>query len=141
LKDFTGEKGGRDDQVDAMVHVIGWAIRSGGANMEFPTDWQTPAAVDDQMGAGMIGHNGGPPIGMGFTHAEVLGQLISADEQAFDVGKMLERGFVLNPFDGMCGTCGNFENNFCKYHRMPMSAVHPSCPEYDDGFTLSFPRA
>ncbi len=144
LKDFTGEKGGRDDQVDAMVHVIGWAIREGGANSEFPTDWQTPAAVDAQMGAGMIGHNGGPPLGgMGFTHSEVLGQLMAADEQAFDVGKLLERGFVINPFDGMCGTCQQFDQvaNRCKYHRMPMSAVHPACPEYDDGYNLSFPRA
>jgi predicted phage terminase large subunit-like protein len=141
LKDFTGEKGGRDDQVDAMVHVVGWAIREGGANSEFPVEWQTPAAVDIQMNPG-VGHNGGPPMGMGFSHAEALGHFIAAEEQAFDVGRLLDHGLVDNPFDGMCGTCRQFAKaqNMCGRFRHRVGAVHPACPEYDDGFSLSFPR-
>jgi predicted phage terminase large subunit-like protein len=136
LKDFTGEVGGRDDQVDAMVHVIGWGIRSGGASVAFPSDWQTPEAVDRQMTAG-VGHNGGPPMG-DMSPAAAINHL--AATEAFDVGQLLERGLIINPFDGMCGVCTNFQQpGLCKIHRMPVTPIHPACDRYDDGFSLSFP--
>lgn len=137
LKDFTGEKGGRDDQVDAMVHVIGWAIREGGASVAFPNDWASLENVDAQM----IGHNGGPPMpGAGYTARDALSRMAEAADHAFDVGVLLERGIIFTPFDGMCGRCQNFKNNTCTFHRRPIMAIHPACEEYDDGTSdLMFP--
>jgi predicted phage terminase large subunit-like protein len=137
LKDFTGEKGGKDDQVDAMVHVIGWAIREGGSGVAFPSEWQTPAAVDAQMMPG-IGHNS---LGMAFTPIDAIAHMASAEMQAFDVGVLLERGIIFDPFDGMCGRCNNFDRaGICKFHHRPVSAMHTACDEYDDGSaSWSFP--
>lgn len=138
LKDFTGEKGGRDDQVDAMVHAIGWAIREGGAGMAFPNDWATPESVDSQM----LGHNGGPPLGaLGYTPAAALAHLAEAESRAFDVGTLLERGIIFSPFDGMCGRCENFiDNRFCRVHHRPVPAMNPACESYDDGMSsMLFP--
>lgn len=138
LKDFTGEKGGRDDQVDAMVHVIGWAIREGGASNSFAPEWQSLAGVDAQMG---IGHNGGPPMGISNLPMDAIAHFAAAESQAFDVGTLLERGIIFDPFDGMCGRCLNFaQPGFCKFHRLAVTTLHPACDEYDDGNnSLSFP--
>lgn len=130
LKDFTGEKGGRDDQVDAMVHAIGWAIREGGASSSFPTAWQTPAAVDAQM----LGAPVQDTLGMGLSPADAIAQVAAAQDHAFDVGVLLERGIIFNPFDGMCGRCKSFEKHgFCRRHRRPVTVIHDGCDQYDDG--------
>ena len=137
LKDFTGEKGGRDDQVDAMVHVIGWAIREGGASNSFAPEWQSLAGVDAQMG---VSQNVGPPSSIG-TSMDSIAHFTAAESHAFDVGTLLERGIIFDPFDGMCGRCLNFNQpGFCKFHRMAVSTIHPACDEYNDGNnSLSFP--
>lgn len=133
LKDFTGEKGGRDDQVDAMVHVIGWAIREGGTFVAFPSDWQTPAAVDQQM---MAVETRNPVLMAAGQTAPDL------DGEAFDVGRLLEQGVLLNPFAGTCGLCRHFDKQGspCPVLRLKVSALHPACEQYDDGYsTFSFP--
>lgn len=133
LKDFTGEKGGRDDQVDALVHLVNWAIGEGGNAVAFPTGWQTPEAADHQMmggavtafaaavGASMMGHNGGPSI-----------------DDVFDVAQMLSGESAVNPFLGTCGVCVNFKNNLCLVHKRQVSAIYPACDHYDDGQNVSF---
>lgn len=141
LKDFTGERGGRDDQVDAMVHAIGWAIREGGASLSFQTGWQTPEGVDAQMMPG-IGHNGGPSLNA--NPADALTQFAIADSEAFDVGILLEKGLLFDPFEGMCGRCkvGFQPPNYCRVHRRPVTTMHAACDHYDDGSLsmFSFPR-
>jgi hypothetical protein len=47
---FTGDPGGTDDQVDAMVHLVRYAITSG-AGGALPSGWQTPEDVNKRMAA------------------------------------------------------------------------------------------
>jgi predicted phage terminase large subunit-like protein len=81
FKDFTGEKGNRDDQVDATINLIQHAIRSGGASVLLPSGWQTPEAVDRQMNPVMT------PVG-------------NLPQAMFDT--------EFDPFDQTCGRCMNY---------------------------------
>lgn len=49
MKDFSGQKGGRDDQVDATVLVVSYGIREGGSGIVWPTGWQEIDQVDRSM--------------------------------------------------------------------------------------------
>lgn len=52
MKDFTGEPGNRDDQVDSYVHLVTWAIRNGGSFAKIGgADWGSPEKIDKMMGA------------------------------------------------------------------------------------------
>jgi predicted phage terminase large subunit-like protein len=48
LKDFTGDKSGKDDQVDATAHLVQYAIDLGSNTAMVPTDW-TPERIDEIM--------------------------------------------------------------------------------------------
>lgn len=83
LKDFSGQKGGKDDQVDATVLVVGYGIREGGGGVSFPTGWQDPDQVDKTMAA-------------------------SQDPtRDFWDGIQDENGME-DPFGGMCGRCAHY---------------------------------
>jgi phage terminase large subunit-like protein len=139
LKDFTGDRGGTDDQVDALVHITNWAIREGSASGLMPTGYQTPEQVDRSM----MGHNGGPSMGNDAAYAMGAVEMgVAMEERMFDIGKLLEDGLVINPFDGTCGTCTNFVNPcLCKAHKRVTTAMNPACDRYADQFLMSFPRS
>lgn len=120
LKDFTGQEGGKDDQVDATVHLVNYAIREGGSGVTFPTDWQTPEQVDRQMIAPAVN--------------DFWGSINDPDSMD-------------DPFDGMCGRCLNYTSpqgklahratnrpgadrkNFCLWHQRIMAAM-ASCDDF-----------
>ena len=121
MKDFNGDKGGVDDQVDATVHGVQWAIRAGGSNMKIATGWETPEKVDTQM-KGNAGHNGNP-----YT-AELFG---------------VSLGGNADPFDGRCGRCIHkaAKKNVCTKHGFAVSTLH-ACfdferPDGDDQILLT----
>lgn len=120
LKDFTGEKGATDDQVDAFVHAVSWGIREGSSIINFPEGWRTPEGVDQHM--------------LSPDKNEVLRQLSNPVEQ------LLEDGLIFDPFGDRCGRCLNFEKNFCKFHKRPINAICAACDAFDNGTkVLSIP--
>ena len=127
LKDFTGEKGGTDDQVDAMVHVISYGIREGGAGVQFPSDWQTPEEVDSQMHNSQSG----------------MSAIFSGKQSVDDVDALVSEGFVIDPFAQCCARCRYFDPRRrlqCTRHNRTVPSLG-SCDDFDDGETLlSFPR-
>jgi predicted phage terminase large subunit-like protein len=122
FKDFTGERGNRDDQVDATINLVQHAIKAGGSSVLLPTGWATPDQVDIQMA---------PPRGI---LGEAAAMAINWGETDFD------------PFEMTCGRCRNYTgtarkhdiqtkamrdkpNDFCMIHnnRLPIIA---SCDQF-----------
>lgn len=126
LKDFTGEKGATDDQVDALVHVVSYGIREGSAGIQFPTDWQTPEQIDAQMRM---------PTG--------LGAIFSGAYNLNDIQSMVDGGAISDPFADRCARCCHFKENkkpTCQLHLRMVTALH-SCDDFDDGTLIhQFPR-
>lgn len=129
IKDFTGEKGGVDDQVDAMVHVVNYAIREGTSGVQFPTGWQSPEEADQQMRKPTMRD----AIQMG-------GQMALA---ALDPNLMADNGFLYDPGDETCGKCKNYRRGqrpSCAFHKINVPALCPACPSFDGGNLLdTFP--
>lgn len=132
LKDFSGQKGGKDDQVDATVLVVSYGIREGGSGVTFATGWQDPDQVDKSMAA-------------------------SQDPAAdFWAGIQDETGME-DPFGGMCGRCANYtspmrglENvnprkpnepsSFCRKWRAHKAAID-TCHDFTSAYeATTFPR-
>jgi predicted phage terminase large subunit-like protein len=115
LKDFTGDDSGDDDQVDATVHLINYAIRAGSQIFILPSTW-TPETVDVRMEvtpeANFI-----PQTSQQSTTVDFLNWIIMAPS--------------LNdqPFEETCGYCKNNQNNYCSIQQRPV-AVFDSCMEY-----------
>lgn len=84
LKDFTGQKGGKDDQVDSMVLAVSYGIREGGSNIHFPTGWQNPDDIDANMT-----------------------KEASTPEVDF-WAQINEPSSMDDPFNGLCGRCSNY---------------------------------
>jgi phage terminase large subunit-like protein len=132
---FTGVKGGRDDQVDAFVHGVRWAIQNG-AGVVMPLGYETMDRVDAAMGIAMnaphldglgIGHNGGPAF---------------------------SRDDILDPFGECCGHCANHvgtmrdrrlpgaakqadqPRDWCVLHRRRVGAIF-SCDDFTDPLDLN----
>jgi phage terminase large subunit-like protein len=124
LKDFTGERGGVDDQTDAIVHLINHAIVEGSSSLVFPSGWGSIADVDRNM------------------RYDPAAPFIEMDRTP--VEKLVEDGLVLDPFAYNCGRCMSFYEDkrpTCQFHQRMVSALHPACEAFDDGSTLtSFPR-
>lgn len=126
LKDFTGEKGGVDDQVDALVHVISWGIREGSIGVRFPSDWQSVEHVDQHMRA---------PTGL----AAVFGGYVGFNEDT-----LVEQGVIVDPFADRCGRCQNYrpkQKPSCPIIKQQVSAIHAACESFDNGTSvMAFPR-
>lgn len=131
LKDFTGEKGGRDDQVDALVHVCNYAIREGTSGVQFPTGWQSVAQVDANM---MAPDNVGLQAGL---HS-AFRQLSPLD----DPDALMTEALIIDPFADTCGRCKLFgPGQHCRKHDKPTTALSHACYAFDDGTIMaSFPR-
>ena len=124
LKDFTGEKGGTDDQVDALVHVVSYGIREGSMAIRFPDNWQSDAQIDANMRAQQ---NGLPDLDI-FN----------------DPTQLVRDGIINDPFGECCGRCKKFDKQkrpTCTLHGWMVTALHPRCDDFDDGVTVTmFPR-
>lgn len=123
LKDFSGEKGATDDQVDALVHVTNYAIREGSVAVQFPEGWRTAADIDENM-----------------RSANGLNALFSGVVSP-DVADLLRSGIIADPFNDRCGRCRRFnskKNPSCPVLGINVTSVSPACDKYDDGSRLLF---
>jgi predicted phage terminase large subunit-like protein len=127
LKDFTGEKGGMDDQVDATVHVVSHAIREGSAGVRFLEGWNTPEEAEKQMQQPMLWQN-------------IFGVMAGI----MDPETLVADGTIADPFADMCGRCKFFkvkEKLTCTRHKIVVTSINPACELFDDGTMAStFPR-
>ncbi len=98
LKDFSGDDAGTDDQVDAIVHLITWAIRMGGTTAMLPSSW-TPDTVDKNMGKVDVTGNPLPGLEALFTPGHDPLQYACARCQLFKQGRCGLTGHTVLPFD------------------------------------------
>lgn len=124
IKDFTGERGNTDDQVDAMAHMMGYAIREGGMNVRLPSDYNDPERLRAILA---------PALEM-----TPLAMLMRAPDT--ELNTLREIGMAADPFGDRCGRCNNFDlkATWCKHHRTTVSAVHPACEAFDTMDDLTF---
>jgi len=115
LKDFVGDNSGRDDQVDAAVHLINYAIQIGSNVFLLPSDW-TPENVDNVME--VVPEN---LAEQQTIQAEMSSGLISF----ISVAPSFHEQF----YDETCGFCNNNINGFCKIQKRSV-AIFDSCFEF-----------
>jgi len=92
LKDFTGEAGARDDQVDATVYGVQYAITLGSNHVNFPEGWRDAAQVDARM-----------------TFQEVRTFNPETGLATFEVEPDMQSLF--DPNSGTCGQCQYYGKN------------------------------
>lgn len=112
MKDFTGERGARDDQVDAMVHLVGAAIRDGASIGYMPEGWESPEEIDAHMLT---------------DPQDRVSPLFRMDD--WSVNNLQKQGLVLDLFEETCSRCVNFDaaNSLCKVQGRKFSAITPAC--------------
>lgn len=105
MKDFTGDKGGKDDQVDATVHLVDWAIRNGGGTAKIGGGWEDAIKT-------VSGPN---------AEARSFEQVLLGGQDDGD-----------DPLWGRCGACRAFDaaRQRCGKHAAPVSALH-GCEAFD----------
>jgi len=92
MKDFSGKPGGKDDMVDACVHLVRHAIQMGtGASM--PPGWQSVAEANISMG-------------------------VRADGGEMDMWEKLMAMNIDNPLERTCENCAFYDKvkNYCGKH-------------------------
>ena len=122
MKDFSGAPGGTDDQVDALVHSVRWAIQNGGG-VNLPGDWGDPGKIDNL----------------------IRGDSVTPDAMANFLGGFADLAF--DPFGDCCGRCRHFAGlvrdkklptnrdivkiprNYCLLHNRPTQAIG-SCDDH-----------
>jgi phage terminase large subunit-like protein len=132
LKDFTGARGNTDDQVDAFVYGVRWAIQHGSAAVPMSGGWGDPQKVDGLM------QEASPNAAQAAMRLDL---------------PMLD---IMDPFTGMCGRCRSFvnviktlklsfdrkittlPNDYCTLHDRMMPAIG-SCDDFMDPEELSVP--
>jgi predicted phage terminase large subunit-like protein len=115
LKDFIGDSSGHDDQVDATVHLVNYAIRTGSNVFLLPSEW-TPENVDsimDTVPESMIQ----APTTHSETNAGILAYISIAPS------------FHEQFYDETCGFCSNNNNGYCTIQHRNI-ALFDSCYEF-----------
>lgn len=110
--DFTGESGGVDDQVDALVHLCNHVILASANQIGVATSWSSLDRVDANMSIPLRGALDTP----------------NRDINIFDVSEMLNMQHD-DPFDRTCGRCANYTAGFCKVHQMRFISLD-TCPAW-----------
>lgn len=122
MKDFTGDDDSADDQVDGTVHLVNWAINSGGAMALMSSEW-TPEQVDK-----IVGDQEGlpdPTISYLPERAELLSWIQLSPEYSAD------------PFAECCNACRNQmdqqgrSTGFCRVQKRMVVALD-RCEEFAD---------
>lgn len=109
---FTGKTGETDDQVDALVYAINYAIDLTKGEGALPTN------AEDMM------HN-------------VKVESIESNPMFQDQLRNMFEMDMVNPFDGNCATCVYFKNQkFCGLHNNATNALN-GCDFWSDGFSAS----
>ena len=116
LKDFTGERGAKDDQVDALVHLVQFAIREGATAGIFPSDWDTVDKVDRLMAT---------------TSEDRLRALFQAEDVTMEA--FLRAGLIDDPFATTCNRCQYYwhDTGMCGKHRRKTVAIS-TCDDFTD---------
>jgi len=124
IKDFTGERGNTDDQVDALAHMVGYAIREGGVNVRMPSAFSDPEQLRRIL----------EPA----PEAGPLSMLLHSPD--IELNTLRDIGMANDPFGDRCGRCENFQTSgtFCKVHRKKVPAIHPACEAFDSVDGLNF---
>ncbi len=107
MKDFTGDDDSQDDQVDAIVHLVNYAIQNGSGMAMLPSSW-APELVDAMLEE----QASRPTIEPAFASQRAILEYIH----------MLP-AYSNDPFYGTCGRCTRQTNNFCDYQRRMVSAL------------------
>lgn len=115
LKDFVGDDSGQDDQVDATVHLVNYAIQIGSNVFLLPSDW-TPENVDNIMEVVPEGMMQSPTV-----QSEVATNMLSWIQLAPSFHEQL--------YDETCGFCDNNTNGYCKV-QLRQVAFFDSCIEF-----------
>lgn len=102
LKDFSGDGAGKDDQVDAVVHIVNYAIQLGSRCAILPTGW-TPERVDAMMMGVEEGQLPNLFPGQRIPEMVILGMMGSVANS-------------IDPFEHTCGRCHYFSENRCNFH-------------------------
>jgi predicted phage terminase large subunit-like protein len=105
MKDFSGKDGGKDDSVDAVVHLIRHAIQMGtGASM--PPGWQTVEQANRNMG-------------------------MRADGSEMDMFEHIMNMNTQSPMDRTCGNCAFYDpqSSYCGKHNRKHISLD-SCWDY-----------
>ena len=113
LKNFSGGDGGRDDQVDATVHLVNYAIKEGTGVAILPTGWNPDVQNWHMAGAG-------PDQWLPSDNIQALapGQLIDRNWQLMaGLGE-----FAQDPFEMTCDRCLHMGKPSCPYHPITMLA-------------------
>lgn len=121
LKDFTGDESSKDDQVDAIVHLINHAISLGGASVILPSAVrnQTTGALDPIRTQEMFGGSAYEED----PRAVFLSNLSLLEDSSFDM------------YDGTCGRCKAYNNARCHVLNRPVTAFD-TCDKYESARTL-----
>ncbi|MDE3023538.1 MAG: hypothetical protein KGI54_17090 [Pseudomonadota bacterium] len=121
---FTGEKGGKDDQADALIHLCQFAIREGTTAGIFPSEWDTIEKVDKMMLGGQD-------------------YLLNAMQSHDATLESFIKAGLIDGADGMCcATCQFYwkENSLCGKHRYKTSSI-ASCDDWaDEEWNTAFGR-
>ena len=108
LEDFTGAKDASDDIVDAVVHLVTYAIRQGAGAAILPD-----AAEIAYAETSMLAPSDDPRL-------QFLTWLGAAPS------------FSEDPYEHTCARCSNWVNGFCRvYKRMTISMDGIDCMEFD----------
>lgn len=116
MKDFTGERGARDDQVDAMVHLVGAAIRDGASIGYIPEGWETTEQIDRHMLT---------------DPGDTISPLFSVQDWTRE--SLEQHGLIIDPFDETCSRCVKYDaaNSLCKLQGRKFSAITPACEMFE----------
>jgi predicted phage terminase large subunit-like protein len=125
IKDFTGEKGNQDDQVDALAHMAGHAINEGGLNVRMPSDYMNPAKLQEIMANSHLAN-------------DPLSLLLRT--QNIELATLRDIGQASDPFGDRCGRCVNFDKvtTMCLEHKKKIPAIHPVCELFNSEDGLNF---
>lgn len=106
LKDFTGDESAVTDQVDAIVHLICYAIEQGSKAIILPKDW-TPDRIAAEMSPAFD------------QYRELNDDRISFMTAIGDL-----EANAIDPFEATCARCVSFvkETGFCRRHKRNMVA-------------------
>jgi len=121
LKDFSGAKDAIDDQVDAAVHLIVYAIRQSFEAAMMPSDWDIDR-VDQMMGVTAFNERLASGFRMGSAQQWDGVFLLGAISQLPSA--------IENPFAETCGTCANKHQGLCRVQIRPVSDIEPACSEF-----------
>lgn len=133
MKDFMGDNSGKKDQVDAIVHLIAYAIQRGSKSAMMSADW-SPETVDAKMGVvagdieidqyAMIGVPRGfdmPDQGGGLSLDGLIGAMNASILESDDF------------FGATCARCRHYERGFCTKLKRGVAAIDGSGCSFHSG--------